>query len=109
MTAPYCEGVTHDRCEDDFTTERDRIVHRLQVMPERLREAAYALTLPVLAELRRMTLTVDAAGPADVPHLDPRAAGDQLLVITADFASACDDEQRARATALLTELRRALP
>lgn len=101
--------MTQARSDTEFDTERDRIVHRLQVMPERLLEAAYALTLPVLAELRQMTLAVESIGPADVPRLHPRAAGDQVSVITRDFAACCDDGQRQRATALLTELRRALP
>lgn len=101
--------MTQARSAAEFDTERDRIVHRLRVMPERLLEAAYALTLPVLQELRHMTLTVDPTGPADVPLLHPRAAADQVDVIARDFAAGCDDGQRERATALLTELRRALP
>ena len=101
--------MTQARSDAEFDTERDRIVHRLQVMPERLLEAAYALTLPALQELRLMTLAVDPTGPTDVPRLSPRAVGDQVSVITRDFAACCDDGQRQRATALLTELRRALP
>ncbi len=101
--------MTQARSDAEFDTERDRIVHRLQVMPERLLEAAYARVLPVLAELRLMTLAVDPTGPTDVPRLSPRAAGDQVSVITRDFAAGCDDGQRDRATELLTGLRRSLP
>ena len=109
MTGPYCEGVTRAGSDEEFETELRRIVTRLQVMPDRLRESAYELTHPVLQTLYDLTRECDSTGPRAVPRLAPRAAADQLSVIARDLLADCDEQQRDQATALLTELRRSLP
>ncbi len=109
MTGPYCEGVTRARSDDAFETELRRVVTRLQVMPDRLREAAYERTYPVLQALRDITMEFDPAGPRPIPRRAPRAAADQLSVLARDVLNGCDDDQRDRATAQLTALRRSLP
>lgn len=92
-----------------FDTELGRVVHRLQVLPDRLRDSAYELIWPVIQELRNMTVAIDPVGPRDVPRLSSRTAADQLIVVARDLSDRCGDDQWDSAAELLASLRRTLP
>lgn len=97
-----------------FDTELGRVVHRLQVLPDRLRDSAYELTWPVIQELRNLTVAIDPVGPRNVPRLSSRTAADQLIVVARDLSELCDDDtwdsaQWDSAADLLASLRRTLP
>jgi membrane protein required for beta-lactamase induction len=105
VTSAYSEQVAKSECE----TELSRVIHRLEVLPVRHHDIAYALTLTAAQTLRNWTVDVDPTGPRELPQLEPRMAGAQLSVVARDFLTVGSPSHVTEATALLTELRRSLP
>jgi len=105
VTNPYSGEVA----KSDVETELSRVIHRLEVLPVRHHEVAYALTYAVAQTLRDWTVEVDPTGPRELPQLAPRMASAQLSVVARDFLTTGSSTQVTAAAALLTELRRSLP
>ena len=105
MTNPYSGQVA----KTEFETELGRVIHRLEVLPTRHHEVAYALSLRAAQTLRDWTVEIDPAGPRELPVLAPRMASAQLSVVARDFLAASSPARITEATELLTELRRSLP
>lgn len=105
MTSAYSEQVA----KSEFETELSRVIHRLEVLPVRHHEIAYALTLTAAQTLRDWTVEVDPTGPRELPQLAPRMASAQLSVMARDFLTTGSSTQVTAAAELLTELRRSLP
>jgi membrane protein required for beta-lactamase induction len=95
--------------KSEFETELDRVIHRLEVLPVRHHDIAYALTLSAAQTLRNWTVEIEPIGPRGVPELAPRMASAQLSVVAHDFYAVGSPSHVTEATALLTELRRSLP
>lgn len=105
MTSAYSEQVA----KSEFETELSRVIHRLEVLPVRHHDIAYALTLTAAQTLRDWTVEVDPTGPRELPQLAPRMASAQLSVMARDFLTTGSSTQVTAAAELLTELRRSLP
>ncbi len=105
MTSAYSEQVA----KSEFETELSRVIHRLEVLPIRHHDIAYALTLTAAQTLRDWTVEVDPTGPRELPQLAPRMASAQLSVMARDFLTTGSSTQVTAAAELLTELRRSLP
>jgi membrane protein required for beta-lactamase induction len=105
VTSAYSEQVA----KSEFETELSRVIHRLEVLPVRHHEIAYALTLTAAQTLRDWTVEVDPTGPRELPQLAPRMASAQLSVMARDFLTTGSSTQVTAAAELLTELRRSLP
>jgi membrane protein required for beta-lactamase induction len=105
VTSAYSEQVV----KSEFETELGRVIHRLEVLPVRHRDIAYALTLTAAQTLRDWTVEIEPIGPREVPELAPRMASAQLSVVARDFLTVGSPSHITEATALLTELRRSLP
>lgn len=105
MTSAYSEQVA----KSEFETELNRVIHRLEVLPVRHHDIAYALTLTAAQTLRNWTVEVDPTGPRALPQLAPRMASAQLSVVARDFLTVGSPSHVTEATALLRELRRSLP
>ncbi|MDP4804758.1 MAG: hypothetical protein NWR45_07385 [Candidatus Nanopelagicales bacterium] len=95
--------------KSEFETELSRVIHRLEVLPVRHHDIAYALTLTAAQTLRDWTVEVDPTGPRELPQLAPRMASAQLSVMARDFLTTGSSTQVTAAAELLTELRRSLP
>jgi membrane protein required for beta-lactamase induction len=105
VTSAYSEQVA----KSEFETELSRVIHRLEVLPVRHHDIAYALTLTAAQTLRDWTVEVDPTGPRELPQLAPQMASAQLSVMARDFLTTGSSTQVTAAAELLTELRRSLP
>jgi membrane protein required for beta-lactamase induction len=105
VTNPYSGQVAKSELE----TELSRVINRLEVLPVRHHDVAYALTLTAAQTLRNWTVEVDPTGPRELPQLAPRMASAQLGVVARDFLTTGSSTQVTAAAELLTELRRSLP
>ena len=105
MTNPYSGQVA----KSEFETELGRVIHRLEVLPDRHQEVAYELTLSAAQTLRDWTIEIDPTGPRELPVLAPRMASAQLSVVARDYLAAGSPAHFTEAAELLAELRRSLP